>query len=80
MFKAKAAAEAKKMQAEGLKAGEDFVGCKLFSPSQCSRARRCFLLLPYLDEMLTMLDTAQLNSRAISRRKRSGKELVWWAG
>lgn len=28
MFKAKAEAEAQKYQAQGLKAGEDFVGCK----------------------------------------------------
>ena len=30
VFKAKAVAEAKEMQAKGLKAGEDFVGCKSF--------------------------------------------------
>jgi hypothetical protein len=28
LFKAKAVAEAKEMQAKGMKAGEDFVGCK----------------------------------------------------
>jgi hypothetical protein len=28
VFKAKAVAEAKEMQAKGMKAGEDFVGCK----------------------------------------------------
>lgn len=33
LFKAKAAAEAKEMQAKGMKAGEDFVGCKC---SPCS--------------------------------------------
>ena len=32
MFKAKAMAEKKKMQAQGMKAGEDFVDCKLLSP------------------------------------------------
>lgn len=32
-FKAKAKAEEKEMQAEGMKAGEDFVGCSI--PSHC---------------------------------------------
>lgn len=42
MFKAKAKAEEKKMQAEGLKAGEDFVGCKL-SPLAVVETKEAFL-------------------------------------
>jgi hypothetical protein len=39
VFKAKAVAEAKEMQAKGMKAGEDFVGCKSF---RCCRRGEMF--------------------------------------
>ncbi len=38
MFKAKAEAEKKKLQAQGLKAGEDFVDCKLSRSRPVRRA------------------------------------------
>ena len=31
LFKVKAKAEQKKLEAQGMKMGQDFVGCKLFS-------------------------------------------------
>lgn len=41
LFKAKAKAEQKKLQAQGMKMGEDFVGCKFLSgPFQEYPARR----------------------------------------
>jgi len=42
VFKAKAVAEAKEMQAKGMTAGEDFVGCKS-STSSMGNARGCWL-------------------------------------
>lgn len=43
VFKAKAVAEAKEMQAKGMKTGEDFVGCK-YSPN-CFFRLSCSKLL-----------------------------------
>jgi len=39
VFKAKAAAEAKEMQAEGMKAGEDFVGSQLTGNEQAEQVK-----------------------------------------
>ena len=41
LFKAKAAAEAKALQAQGMKAGEDFVGCKRAQSLQCHLVIGC---------------------------------------
>ncbi|KAH8880043.1 hypothetical protein GQ53DRAFT_849155 [Thozetella sp. PMI_491] len=40
MFKAKAAAEAKKLQAQGLKSGEDFVGSQLKGNQQAEDVKQ----------------------------------------
>jgi hypothetical protein len=64
LFKAKALAEAKQMEAKGLKAGEDFVGCECFLPSGlCSSG----LLSMKRSNLVAM----QLNSKATSKPKRS---------